>query len=73
VDPGGLEPNNDLVHQQGELLSPACRRGVHGELTAALGPRLGARRDPFTDDLPPLLAIDGRSRVARGRLARARQ
>jgi hypothetical protein len=69
VDPGSFEPNYDFVHEQGELLSPARRRGVYRQLTAALGSRLGARRDPFTDDLPPLLAIDRSSSIARGRLA----
>jgi hypothetical protein len=46
---------------------------VNRQFTAALGAGLGARGDPFTDDLSPLLAIDGRSGVTRCRLARARE
>jgi hypothetical protein len=45
---------------------------VHRELAAALRARLGTRRDALADYAPPLLAIDGRAREARGGLARAR-
>jgi hypothetical protein len=64
VDPSGLEPDDDLVHEQGELLRPARRGDVHRQFAPALGPGLGARSNPLTDDLPPLLAVDGGPSVA---------
>jgi hypothetical protein len=69
VDPGRLESNHDLVHEQRQFLRPARGGDVNGQLTAALRARLGARRDALTDDLPPLLAIDGRPGVTRRRLS----
>jgi hypothetical protein len=46
---------------------------VHRQFATALATWLGARGDPFTDDLPPLFAIDGGPSVARRSLSRARQ
>jgi hypothetical protein len=46
---------------------------VHRQFAASLGARFGARGDALTDDLPPLLAIDRGSGVARRRLSRTRE
>jgi hypothetical protein len=73
VDASGFQPDDDLVHEQRELLSPARGSDVHRQFATALGSRLGACGNPFTDDLPPLFAINGRPGVTRGRLARTRQ
>jgi len=53
-----LQPFEQLVHEQRELLSPRRRRHVNGEHPARQRTRLGATRDAIAQQPAPGVAVD---------------